>query len=282
MKRWIVDMKGNYILKEEALINLRMMHEHHLDIKYYLNDEFKLKSSWLIPAKIFNGDLPKLQLANINWKDTLFENIGVGKTRDEIIAEHDFSNAVKFYDAININPVQASDPRLWAYLCHGPYFQFIKNRFTPEKNFNYYDLNNYFHYDDDIQGTIRRYIKARFFTGDGSRSLRRNGLAFMWWAVYNTKAPWKRYPEIGEKDDDYHYTRMIIGQGATDLYQQTFERKYGQEPLLVFTLLDIIEDFSLNRKKSRELIKKIESDLSFIQLATLDKSALRDHIEKLV
>ena len=282
MRLWIVDMIGNYILKEDALINLRMMHENHLDIKFYFNDKFQLKRSWLIPAKIFKGDLPNLQLPTIDWKDTFFENIGVGRTRDEKIAEHDFSNAVKFYDEIDINPVQASDPRLWAYLCHGPYFHFIKNRFNPEKNFNYYDLNNYFHYDDDIQGTIRRYIKNRFFTDDGSRSLRRNGLAFMWWAVYNTKSPWKKYSEIPEKDDDFYYTRMIIGQGATDLYQQTFERKYGQEPLLVFTLLDVINENSLNRKKSRELIKKIESDLSFIQLAILNRDDLKEHIESLL
>jgi hypothetical protein len=273
---------GNYILKDDALINLRMMHENHLDIKHYFKDEFPLKSKWLIPAKIFHDSLSSLQLSNIDWKDTLFENIDIGKTRDEKIAEHDFTNAVKLYDAITINPVQASDPRLWAYLCHGPYFKFIKNRFKPEKDFKYYNLDEYFYYDDDIQGTIRRFINNRFFTGDGSRSLRRNGLSSMWWAVHFTKAPWKRYPDIAEKDDDYHYTKMIIGPGRSDLYQQTFERRYGLEPIVVFNLFDVINDYGLNRKKYRELIKKIESDLSFMQLATLEKNAVRAHIESLL
>ena len=83
---------------------------------------------------------------------------------------------------------------------------------------------------------MRNYIKRRFFTS-GIASIRRNGIAALWWACDLTCTPWVKYSDIDKgKKDDYHYTKIILER--PDLYLNTFERIYGREIPLVFYLLD--------------------------------------------
>ena len=92
----------------------------------------------------------------------------------------------------------------------------------------------------------------------------------------------EKHSKLEKKEDEYHYTKIILSAGNTDIYQQTFERNYGKEPLLCFTILDIIKDNNLGRSKYRELIKKVNSDLSFRNLSSLHRNELRSQIELLM
>ena len=76
-------------------------------------------------------------------------------------SEYDFENAVLLFESLKINPVQASDPRLWAYLSHGPYYQYIMSRFKPEKNKKNYEVSNFYNENESVQKTIRNFIENR-------------------------------------------------------------------------------------------------------------------------
>ena len=122
---------GNFILKEDSLIKLKMFHQSDVDIKKYFDHSFDLNENWLQAAKLFLDGPPELKSPNRG-----IANFILGS---ESPAEYDFENAVLLFESLKINPVQASDPRLWAYLSHGPYYEYIMSRFKPEKNKKNYE-----------------------------------------------------------------------------------------------------------------------------------------------
>ena len=265
----------NYIIKQNYYTEyLSAYYTNDVDIRKYFETEFKIPNKNLLKANIFKESAPKLTVP----KENLLGSI-LGRND---ISQNDTENAISLYEAMNINRVQASDERLWAYLCHVPYFEFIKKRYKPNKDGTYLKLNDYFKYEDvSKQKTIRNYIKDRFFTSTSSRTLRRNGLATLWWASELTKEPWENYNDIpkGNKDK-YHYTKMILEK--PDLYSSTFERTLGKEINIVFPLLDCIEDNELGRNKYRELIKKLNSDAHLIHYSLLNYKNIRTRLDILL
>lgn len=253
---------------------LEAYHESDVDIKrYFPTDEFDLKKNFIQQAKIFNNEPPKLKIP----KRSFFGKM-LGRNNDDY-NEDDLDNAIMLYEAMRLNRVQASDPRLWAYLCHGPYYEFVRKRYAPNAKGVSYDLINFYNEKLEIQTTIRNYVKTRFFS-TGVRDLRRNGLASLWWASELTYAPWEKYPEIQKSTkDDYHYTKIILE--SPDIYQQTFERIFGREPYLVFYLLDYINDNNLGRNEYRALIRKLNSNLSYNIFSIQSPKEIKNNIDKL-
>ena len=142
--------------------------------------------------------------------------------------------------------------------------------------------NNFYEYNDDKdRSTIRNYIKERFFTGTSNRSLRRNGLGFLWWAVELTKEPWERYEGIPHQGKEkYYYVKIILEN--PDLYSSTFERIIGKEPRIVFPLLDCIIENNFNRNQYREVIKKLNSDIHLFHYSLMPYKKVRNKIDKLI
>ena len=144
-----------------------------------------------------------------------------------------------------------------------------------------YELEEFYNYSAEIQKTIRNYVETRFFTAVDNRTLRRNAVAFLWWAVELTHSPWDRWDNIEKRSDDkYHYTRILLKD--TDIYQQTFERTLGKEPRIVFPLLDAIFDNKLSRPQHRELIKRINSDAHIYHYSVLSPKQTRHKIDSLL
>ena len=136
------------------LHTLEAYHESDVEIRrYFPTDEFELKKNFYHNAKIFNGKPPNLIIPN---------RLSFGKmqnSENDDCNEDDLDNAIKLYEAIPLNRVQASDPRLWAYLCHGPYYEFVRNRYAPNIDRVSYDLANFYNESSEIQITMRNYIK---------------------------------------------------------------------------------------------------------------------------
>ena len=264
-------MNSNYILKESTLEEIKQYHESDNLIKKYFNQQFEFKNEQLQPVKIFIKNAPELKFRKQNW----FENL-LGSD----ITEFDFENSVKLFESLPLNPVQASDPRLWAYLTHGPYFEYVKNRYVPQKNKKIYQLEKFYEYNDSEQKTIKNYINSRFFTSTDNRSFGRNAIAFLWWATYLTCSPWDNFSDIKKKEDKYHYTKILFKSGF-DLYQQIFERVLGKEPKIVFATLDFISKNNLTRSQYRNLIKKINSELAFRNLSFLNQESVEQEISKI-
>ena len=266
---------NNFILKQNFYNEyLLAYHNNDIDIRKYFEAEFKISSKHLVKANIFKDGAPELKVPKDNFIGSL-----LGKNNS---FQNDIDNAIILYEAMKINRVQASDERMWAFLCHVPYFNFIKKRYKPNKDGKYYKLNDFFKYEDKSKRiTIRNYIKDRFFTSTSNRTLRRNGLATLWWASELTKEPWEKHTDIPKKNKDkYHYTKMILEN--PDLYSSTFERTLGKEINIVFPLFDCIEENNLGRAKYRELIKKLNSEAHLIHYSLLSYKNIRIRLDNLL
>ena len=257
---------------------LSTFHENDNDIKKYFQEDFKIPKKHLQKAEIFLDTPPLLKTPKVSRVGKIF---GVsGNVTDN--TEHDFENAIKIHESMKINRVQASDERLWSYLCHIPYFIFIKNRYKPQRDMKELELEKFYEYENEKdKSTIRNYIKNRFFTSTDNRTLRRNGIAFLWWAVELTKEPWQVYDGIsGSEKDKYHYTKIILNE--PDIYASTFERTIGKEPKIVFPLLDLIYENNLRRREYRDLIKKLNSDAHIYHFSLMKYDEVKRRLEKLI
>jgi len=280
---------GNFIISDNFYPRLFLYHQSDKDIKMYFGNEFELNKKFLQKANIFSGTVPELKKPKVEIlgsESDVSEMIrglsdSRGKITDKSGTVYDFENAVNLYESLKLNRVQACDKRLWAYLCHGPYYDFVKNRYKPNRENNIFDVSKFYEYNDKDKGTVTNYINNRFFTAVDNRTLRRNGIAFLWWAVELTHTPWDRWNGIEQNSKDkYHYTKCILKD--TDIYQQIFERTIGKEPLIAFALLDTIIENNLNRKQHRDLIKKVNSDVHIYHYSTLSYKNIRQKMDTLL
>ena len=268
---------GNFIINENHYDSLNQYHQNDKDIKMYFGDNFQLNKKFLQKANVFSGNVPELKKP----KENMFSSILGKSNKDDSSTEFDFDNSVKIYESMNINRVQACDHRLWAYLCHGPYYNYIKYRFTPNRDGKVFDVSKYYEYDDKDKTTVSNYINNRFFTGVDNRTLRRNGIALLWWAAELTHTPWDRWEGIEQSSTDkYYYTNHVLKD--PDIYQQIFERTIGKEPKIAFALLDTIIENNLNRKQHRDLIKIVNSDVHIFHYASLPYKIIRQKMDTLL
>lgn len=272
-------MSSNFIFSNQALLKYREFCESDIEIKVFFNDEIVVQIEDLIPATIFKTDQPPgLTPPNLKlpfpWRKT---------DESHSSLKLDFENAKKLYESMDINRVQASDPRLWSYLCLVPYFDYVKKRYSPRtQKQEHLSLKKFYSYkNSDKRTTIRNYIKTRFFTDSDNRSLRRNGLSTLWWAVELTHTPWKRFDGINQISEDiYYYTRILLND--TDLHQNIFERAYGKDSRVIFPLMNIIKNNKLDRKNKRVLYKKLNSDLAVSNYSVLTIDDIEQRIESIL
>jgi len=267
-------MNYNYIIKEELLPTLEDYHNNSDEIeRYFSKESFDLSEKFIQSEKVFEGKLPILKIP----KRSMFN---LRNATDDSHNKDDLENAIMLYESMKLNKVQASDPRLFAYLCHGPFYEFVRNRYTPNKNFDTYDVAKYYTENKEVKTTIRNYIKNKFFIVN-NRGLVDNGIASLWWACELTHSPWDRFDNIKKDNKDkYHYTEIILER--PDIYQQVFERTYGRETPLIFHLLDFIVEHNLGRNEYRRLVISLNSQLAFNIFSTQSEDAIKSNFSKLM
>jgi hypothetical protein len=267
-------MNQNNIIKEELLPILKDYHSDSNEIqRYFSKESFDLPDKFLQSEKVFEGKAPELKIP----KRTIFN---LRKTAGDSHNKDDLENAIKLYESMKLNRVQASDARLYAYLCHGPYYEFVRTRYSPNKKFKDYEVANFYNEKKEIQTTIKNYITNKFFINN-NRSLVDNGIASLWWACEFTHSPWEKYSTIKKNNKDkYHYTEIILSK--PDIYQQVFERTYGRETPLIFHLLDFIIDNNLGRSEYRPLVISLNSQLAFNVFSNQSEDAIKSNFSKLM
>ena len=118
------------------------------------------------------------------------------------LGDVDFENCKILYTRLNfLTPRQAADERLWAGLCHGVFYDYVRRR-------NSYDTQKI---PADVDNAVK-YIKNRFFfNGSGVEPLMKNSLARCWWSgrVF--------YDESNRN----HFAKLDLI-GAKDLYTKVF------------------------------------------------------------
>jgi hypothetical protein len=117
--------------------------------------------------------------------------------------EDDAENAISLYKALHrLTPVQAMDERLWAFLAHVPYWEYMTARWGTAKI--------------DV-------IADRFFLKRGGiGSLVRNGIARLWWSGFLT------HDRNGA--DPFELTRVLLSK--QDIHTGLLQRSLGKSPTI--------------------------------------------------
>lgn len=121
---------------------------------------------------------------------------------------YDAENVRRVFQWLNqLTPVQASDPRLWVYLSHGPYVQYTAARWPIDP-------------DSNVAGRIR---ERYFIEGEGLASLVRNSIARLWWFGYLT---WDK-----NQPDPFELTEVLLS--LQDIQMAFLERAIGRSPRIL-------------------------------------------------
>ena len=166
---------------------------------------------------------------------------------------YEFENTVLVHSALrNLNRSQAADDRLWSWLAHGPYWEYMRKRWPIAQ-----------------EGNKASYVREHYFLG-GARSLVRHGLARLWWFGQATYMP--------EASEPYALTRLLLE--TTDARQSIMERQFWRNPKILHPFLRRIAhwrtkklDLYAPRERFRGLCKMMNLTGG---VAVLDSLAARD------
>lgn len=169
---------------------------------------------------------------------------------------YDLENAISLYESLPLQPYQATDMRLWVYLTHYTYWEYMKHRWpeppkqNPESN-----------------------ILVRYF--DGEKPFSRNGIARLWWSVHLTVDENARIDE-----EKYKYTKLFWNdQDKVD--NLSAYNLCHIKPLLwaVLTAYEAHPEKFTNREIRRLFIKQFNQFGGIKCLGFFDNAALRDIVE---
>lgn len=185
--------------------------------------------------------------------------------------ETDFQNAKILYEAFSqsINPVQASDLRLWAYLAHIQHWDYMNTRWkidAPDEE----DEET-----DDAQGgeqgeekkTSANKILDRigyryFFKASRGKAFVRQGISRLFWSAYLTYD--------ADNENPYEYTEYFFSK--QDIFTSITERSYARNKILVLAALKELKAHpELGRTEIRLFLAKLNQAGAIKVLDFLDK-----------
>jgi hypothetical protein len=133
---------------------------------------------------------------------------------------YDLENSIRLHQALpNLTPVQARDPRLWAYLAHETFWEYMRNRWAVESR--------------KKESDPITYIRTHYFVAkQDSRALSRHGIARLWWHGYLTFDQSRKNP--------YELTNVLLYQ--LDITQTILERSLGRNRTVRLAFLNFLLD----------------------------------------
>ena len=192
---------------------------------------------------LLTADIPNnkgLYHSRDRWIDQYFEDKGFGSYSfntgimvpdvELIIGDSktDYENAVKLYEAFKdqLNPVQASDLRLWAYLAHNTYWDYMRTRWAIDVASDEED-------DDTGKDKIASRIGSRyFFKASKAKAFVRQGIARLYWSAYLT------YDEEN-KNNPYEMTEFFLSK--QDIFAVSTERSLARYKMLLLAALKVLK-----------------------------------------
>jgi len=213
------------VFKESLMVRLKSRSEIKKNLDNYTSDY-----SW-ITTYTYNSKI----CLETNFK--LPENFILNKDSEDI------DNSIITFNALkDLSRTQAADPRLWTYLTHVKFWEYMRARWPLERS---------------TAGDKVNYIRERYFvSSNNSRSLIRNGIGRLWWYSYLT------YDKT--RSDPFELTKILLSQ--QDIAAQITERSFSRNRKLIFPILDFIRvNPRINELNipSRTVIRKLLISLNF-------------------
>lgn len=174
--------------------------------------------------------------------------------------KHDFENAKLLFEAYkNMTRTEASDTRIWTYLSHVTFWDYMSKR-CPVTDWP----------DDDNKK--KKYILEHWFlNGLNSRTLTRQNIAILWWGAYLTYDSGRRDPyELTEELFsmlDYTRTLLSLVQGRNNKFTRAL-LEYVVENKKLFKVA--------KESKIRLLTKKLNYRGGYTLLPTLTKDEIKN------
>ena len=182
-----------------------------------------------------------------------------------------FNNAVKVFEYLKLeNELQATDRRLWCYLCHAVFCDYLAEK---HKNVN----------DDSLRDAI---ITHWFNDSVGNkRSLLRNDIASLWWGIKLTYAPYEWdediFNDLRVKDDPYYYSRILMSK--SDILHSLVERNFGSNRKLLIAILDVLSERESRQIRTfyRIVLKRVNQVLGGKKIAAFSYSEIHRIVQKI-
>jgi hypothetical protein len=206
----------------------------------------------------------KIVYGNENTLTSKVEIADVPPTLDPSVLE-DINNAIKIYEYLPIDNTQASDIRLWIYLTHITFKDYLLVRWPVGES-----------------GKQKRVIERWFLTGN-ARSLSRNAISHLWWATRLTVAPWETdddYFAQLKNDDRYIYTKALLR--IEDATSALMERKLSWSKRILIAILEYMrkhDEFAYKRSFYRNMLKEVVLALGYRKIMMLSFDELLTEID---
>ena len=174
------------------------------------------------------------------YENALFINTKYGEISDfslDMSEDKPFlteaANAQRVYENLKfLSDSQASDERLWAGLCMGPFWKYVQYRW------------------DIAKKATPANIEQHFFFGYGARrSLTRNAISRLWWIGRLT------YDET--RADPYELTKLVCE--SSDYIMHILERNTSNNPMIIRAFLGAVLDA---RNEGLDMNTDIEGELA--------------------
>ena len=196
-------------------------------------------------------------------EQTLPSSVSIQLARPLSTHVNESENAIDLYEALpDLDPVNASDPRLWDYLAFTMCRTYIERRW-PIKS----------------EGNWKGRTKDRWFFLHPSRGvLIRHGIARLWWIANLTYDQDCSHRLSSRNGDRYAYTRWVLEN--EDRVIAIFDRRLGSDTRLRFALLDAMQASSRKNNSGaiRDAARQIRLQQSYRQFNVIE----RDELEKAV
>ena len=188
-------------------------------VSYDNLDAIKSNLSHLVDCfKLDSSSRLETELGNALFTDTKFTDVkdfALDMSEDKPFMT-EAENVKRVYENLSfLSDSQASDERLWAGLCLGPFWKYVKYRWEIDKK------------------CTASNIQQHFFFGFGARrSLTRNALSRLWWIGRLT------YDE--KRTDPWELTKFVCEN--SDYIMHILERNTSNNPAIIRAFLSAIID----------------------------------------
>lgn len=235
-----------YFMKQDAVDFMK----HNMDRLYthYFHDK---TNKWMEEEYGSNPFSDFLEVPDFELADV--DSMSVG--------EADFENCKILYNNLRmLSESQCSDERLWAGLCNGTFYDYMRRRYR-------YPTKQLKKKETDASAIISRFF---FSVGSKSKSARsgfyRNGLAKCWWVGRATF----------DKDNPNHFERLDVI-GANDLTTKIsdifFSNTFSSNPVILAGICDALKYF---RERGQALDEKMHIRASLKYLNAIGGVTLLD------
>lgn len=173
---------------------------------------------------------------------------------------YDLENAIMFFEELkNMTPTQATDHRLWAYLCHVPFMEFLRKRRPLEKA--------------EPKQRVQFILDHWFVENPGPAAFKTNDIYLFWWGPYVT------YDK--DRQDPFELTRELFS--MLDYTRHLLPGYQGRNRQLTHAVLEYVIDnaelFAKNKEaKVRFVMRKLNYLAGYRALATLTKKEIKEII----